>query len=107
MEGGALGAADAVGLSPLFRFTTTWTGIHPGLLTRNEEAAGQLGGTAFILPLPSHPYVPAEGLFGNAPVPEGAAWPVVIRSPGRSPGARVLPAVFAPLVVRRYAHGEH
>ena len=95
----------------------------------SEEAAGQLGGATFILPLLSNAYIPTEGLpgwlrtvaewnpisavttalrdlFGNAPVPEGAAWPVAHPIAGSLMWCAVLLAVFAPLAVRRYAHGE-
>ena len=129
VEGSALDAAGAVGLLFLFRFAATWIGIYLGLLTRNEEAAGQLGGATFLLPLLSNAYIPAEGLpgwlrtvaewnpisavttalrelFGNAPVPEGAAWPVAHPVAGSLLWCAVLLAVFVPLAVRRYAHGE-
>ncbi|MEU9637237.1 ABC transporter permease [Streptomyces tendae] len=128
VEGGALGAAGAVGLLLLFRFATTWIGIFLGLLTRNEEAAGQLGGATFVLPLLSNAYIPTDGLpgwlrtvaewnpisavttalrelFGNAPVPEGAAWPVAHPVAGSLAWCAVLLALFVPLAVRRYAHG--
>jgi ABC-2 type transport system permease protein len=129
VEGSALQAVGAVGLLLLFRFATTWVGILLGQLTRSEEAAGQLGGATFILPLLSNAYIPTEGLpgwlrtlaewnpisavttalrelFGNAPVPEGGAWPVAHPIAGSLMWCGVLIAVFAPLAVRRYAHGE-
>ncbi|MET8571396.1 ABC transporter permease [Streptomyces sp. NPDC004783] len=129
VEGGAARAAGAVGLLLLFRFATTWIGIHLGLLSRSEEAAGQLGGATFVLPLLSNAYIPAEGLpgwlrtvaewnpisavttalrdlFGNAPAPEDAAWPVAHPVAGSLAWCAVLLAVFVPLAVRRYARGE-
>ncbi|MFJ8535110.1 ABC transporter permease [Streptomyces sp. NPDC093591] len=129
IEGSALEAAGAVGLLLLFRFAMTWIGIFLGLLTRNEEAAGQLGGATFVLPLLSNAYIPTEGLpgwlrtlaewnpisavtmalrdlFGNAAVPDGAAWPVAHPVAGSLAWCAVLIAVFTPLAVRRYAHGE-
>ncbi|MFF0093974.1 ABC transporter permease [Streptomyces canus] len=129
VEKSALQAVGAIGLLLLFRFATTWIGIFLGLLTRSEEAAGQLGGATFILPLLSNAYIPTEGLpgwlrilaewnpisavttalrylFGNAPVPEGAVWPVAHPIAGSLMWCAVLVAVFAPLAVRRYAHGE-
>lgn len=129
VEGSALEAVGAVALLLLFRFATTWIGIFLGLLTRNEEAAGQLGGATFVLPLLSNAYIPAEGLpgwlrtlaewnpisavttalrelFGNAPVPQGAAWPVAHPVTGSLMWCAVLLAVFAPLAVRRYGRGE-
>ncbi|MEU6303555.1 ABC transporter permease [Streptomyces chartreusis] len=129
IEGSAAEAAGAVALLLLFRFATTWIGIFLGLLTRSEEAAGQLGGATFILPLLSNAYIPTDGLpdwlrtvaewnpisavttalrdlFGNAPVPQGAAWPVAHPVAGSLMWCAVLIAVFAPLAVRRYGRGE-
>ncbi|QFQ96207.1 ABC transporter permease [Streptomyces phaeolivaceus] len=128
IEGGALAAAGAFGLLLLFRFACVWIGVFLGLLTRNEEAAGQLGGATFLLPLLSSAYIPTEGLpgwlrtvaewnpisavatalrdlFGNAPVPEGAAWPVSHPVAGSLLWCAVLLAVFVPLAVRTYAAG--
>ncbi|WP_031486170.1 ABC transporter permease [Streptomyces bicolor] len=129
IEGSALEAAGALGLLLLFRFATTWVGIFLGLLTRNEEAAGQLGGAVFLLPLLSNAYIPTDGLpdwlrtlaewnpisavttalrdlFGNAPVPDGAAWPVAHPVAGSLAWCAVLLAVFVPLAVRNYTRGE-
>ncbi|CAM5322464.1 MULTISPECIES: ABC transporter permease [Streptomyces] len=129
IEGSALEAAGALGLLLLFRFAMTWIGVFLGLLTRSEEAAGQLGGATFLLPLLSNAYIPADGLpgwlrtvaewnpisavttalrdlFGNAPVPDGAAWPVAHPVAGSLAWCAVLLAVFVPLAVRRYARGE-
>ncbi|MFF4153191.1 ABC transporter permease [Streptomyces sp. NPDC001651] len=129
IEGSALQAAGALGLLLLFRFAMTWIGVFLGLLTRSEEAAGQLGGATFLLPLLSNAYIPADGLpgwlrtvaewnpisavttalrdlFGNAPVPDGAAWPVAHPVAGSLAWCAVLLAVFVPLAVRRYARGE-
>ncbi|MEU0073236.1 ABC transporter permease [Streptomyces sp. NPDC006332] len=129
IEGSALEAVGAFGLLLLFRFATTWIGIFLGLLTRSEEAAGQLGGATFLLPLLSNAYIPTEGLpgwlrvvaewnpisavttalrdlFGNAGVPEGAAWPVAHPIAGSLAWCAVLLAVFVPAAVHRYANGE-
>jgi ABC-2 type transport system permease protein len=128
IEGSALAAAGAFALLLLFRFAAVWIGIFLGLLTRNEEAAGQLGGATFLLPLLSSAYIPTEGLpgwlrtvaewnpisavttalrdlFGNAPVPDGAAWPVAHPVAGSLIWCAVLLAVFVPLAVRTYAAG--
>ncbi|MFD7713877.1 ABC transporter permease [Streptomyces sp. NPDC059785] len=128
IEGSALGAAGAVGLLLLFRFATSCAGILLGLASRSEEAAGQLGGATFILPLLSNAYIPTgnlpgwvrtiaewnpisavstalRDLFGNAPVPTDGAWPVTHPVAGSLAWCAVLIAVFAPLAVRRYARG--
>ncbi len=128
IEGSALEAVGALGLLLLFRFAMTWIGVFLGLLTRSEEAAGQLGAATFLLPLLSNAYIPVGGLpgwlrtvaewnpisavttalrelFGNAPVPDGAAWPVAHPVAGSLAWCAVLLAVFVPLAVRRYARG--
>ncbi|MFJ4684109.1 ABC transporter permease [Streptomyces sp. NPDC088789] len=129
IDGSALGAVAAVALLLLFRFATTWVGILLGLMTRSEEAAGQLGGATFVLPLLSNAYIPTDGmpgwlrtvaewnpisavttalraLFGNAPVPEDAAWPVAHPVAGSLLWCALLLVVFVPLAVRRYGRGE-
>ncbi|MFG2027911.1 ABC transporter permease [Streptomyces sp. NPDC048825] len=128
IEGSAVEALAAVALLMLFRFAMTWLGILLGLASRSEEAAGQLGGATFILPLLSNAYIPTDNLpgwlrtvaewnpisavttavrdlFGNAPVPEGAAWPVAHPVAGSLAWCAVLIAVFLPLAVRRYTTG--
>ncbi|GGL08971.1 MULTISPECIES: ABC transporter permease [Streptomyces aurantiacus group] len=128
IEGTAAEAVAAVALLMLFRFAMTWIGILLGLASQSEEAAGQLGGATFILPLLSNAYIPTDNLpgwlrtaaewnpisavttavrdlFGNAPVPEGAAWPVAHPVAGSLAWCAVLIAVFLPLAVRRYATG--
>lgn len=118
-----------MGLLLLFRFACTCAGILLGLLSRSEEAAGQLGAASFALPLLSNAYIPTgnlpgrlrtlaewnpisavttalRDLFGNAPVPEGAAWPVAHPVAGSPAWSLALTAVFLPLAVRRYARPE-
>jgi ABC-2 type transport system permease protein len=125
VEGSAAAAVGAVGLLLLFRFACTTVGILLGLLTRSEEAAGQLGASSFVLPLLSDAYIPTahlpgwlrtlaewnpisavttalRELFGNAPVPEGAAWPVAHPVAGSVAWSVLLIAVCLPLAVRRY-----
>ncbi|MFJ9579946.1 ABC transporter permease [Streptomyces sp. NPDC101191] len=126
IEGTAMAALGAVGLLLLFRFATTWVGILLGLASRSEEAAGQLGSATFMLPLLSNAYIPTDGmpgwlrtiaewnpisavttavreLFGNAPVPEGAAWPVAHPVAGALLWSLALIALCAPAAVGRYA----
>ncbi|MGV9274682.1 ABC transporter permease [Streptomyces griseosporeus] len=126
VEGSVAAAAGALVLLLLFRFACTWAGILLGLLSRSEEAAGQLGSATFMLPLLSNAYIPVDGmpgwlralaewnpisalttalrdLFGNASVPSGAAWPVAHPVAGSLVWCAVLIAVCAPLAVRRYA----
>ncbi|MEV6835100.1 ABC transporter permease [Streptomyces sp. NPDC051133] len=129
IRGSATEAAGAVGLLLFFRFACTCAGIFLGLLTRSEDAAGQLGASSFVLPLLSDAYIPTDNLpgrlralaewnpisavttalrdlFGNAPVPDGAAWPVAHPVAGSLAWCLALTAVFLPLAVRRYSAGE-
>ncbi len=126
IEGTALEALAAFGLLLLFRAATTWAGILLGLASESEEAAGQLGSAAFMPPLLPNAYIPTDGmpgwlrtlagwnpisavttavrgLFGDAPVPAGAAWPVARPVAGALLRSLGLIAVLAPLAVRRYA----
>ncbi|WP_028801701.1 ABC transporter permease [Streptomyces sp. 142MFCol3.1] len=128
IEGSAPEAACGVGLLLLFRFATTWIGILLGLLSRSEEATGQLGGATFVLPLLSNAYIPTDNLpgwlralaewnpisavttalrdlFGNAPAPADGAWPVTHPVAGSLAWCAVIVAVFLPAAVRRYATG--
>ncbi|TPQ18913.1 ABC transporter permease [Streptomyces sporangiiformans] len=129
VEGSPLEAVAAVALLLLFRFATSWIGILLGLASQSEEAAGQLGGATFILPLLSNAYIPTDNLpgwlrttaewnpisavttavrdlFGNAPVPDGAAWPVAHPVAGSLAWCGAIIAVFLPLAVRRYTRSE-
>lgn len=129
VEGSAPAAAGAVALLLLFRFACTCAGIYLGLLTRSEDAAGQLGASSFVLPLLSNAYIPTGNLpgllrtlaewnpisavttalrklFGDARIPADSAWPVAHPVAGALLWSLVLIAVFLPLAVHRYAHGE-
>jgi ABC-2 type transport system permease protein len=126
IEGSALDALGGFGILLLFRFASTWAGILLGLASRSEEAAGQLGGATFMLPLLSNAYLPTDGLpsalrtvaewnpvsavtaavrdlFGNAAPSADAAWPVAHPVAGAVCWSLVLLAVCVPLAVRRYA----
>ncbi|MEU7020914.1 ABC transporter permease [Streptomyces sp. NPDC046203] len=126
IDGTVLEALGAVGLLLLFRFAVTWVGIFFGLASRNEEAASQLGSATFMLPLLSNAYIPTDGmpgwlrtvaewnpisavstavrdLFGNAPAPVDAAWPVAHPVAGALLWSLALIALCAPAAVRRYA----
>ncbi|MEU3078304.1 ABC transporter permease [Streptomyces laurentii] len=126
IEGTALQALGAIGLLLLFRSAFTWMGILFGLTSRNEEAASQLGSATFMLPLLSNAYIPTDGmpgwlrtvaewnpisavttavrhLFGNAPIPADAAWPVAHPVAGALLWSLALIALCAPAAVRRYA----
>ncbi|MER6565802.1 ABC transporter permease [Streptomyces sp. NPDC001093] len=128
VEGSAIDAAGAVGLLLFFRFACTCAGIWLGLLTRSEDAAGQLGASSFVLPLLSDAYIPTgnlpgwlrtlaewnpisavttalRDLFGNATAPRDSAWPVAHPVAGSLAWCLVLTAVFLPLAVRRYGRG--
>ncbi|MHC5907894.1 ABC transporter permease [Streptomyces sp. S6] len=125
VEGSAPAAVGAFALLLLFRFACTWAGVYLGLLSRSEEAAGQLGSATFMLPLLSNAYIPVDNLpgrlrtvaewnpisavttalrdlLGNAPVPRGAAWPVAHPIAGSLLWCAVLIGVFAPAAIRRY-----
>lgn len=118
----------AFALLTLFRFACVCVGVFLGMLTRNEKAAGQLGGATFPLPPLSNAYIPTDGLpgwlrtvtewnpisavttalrdlFGNAPMPQDAAWPVTHPVAGSLLWCAVLIAVFLPPAVRRHARG--
>ncbi|MEU2079149.1 ABC transporter permease [Streptomyces sp. NPDC013489] len=128
IEGGAAEALGAFGLLLLFRFAATWVGILLGLASKSEEAAGQLGSATFMLPLLSNAYIPTDDLpgwlrtaaewnpisavttavrllFGNAPVPVDAAWPVAHPVAGALLWSLGLISLFAPLAVRRHTRG--
>jgi ABC-2 type transport system permease protein len=125
IEGGALEALGGFGLLLLFRFAATWVGILLGLVSRSEEAAGQLGGATFMLPLLSNAYLPTDGLpgwlrtiaewnpisavtaavrglFGGAVPDADAAWPVAHPVAGAVCWSLVLLATCVPLAVRRF-----
>ncbi|MFB7180846.1 ABC transporter permease [Streptomyces sp. NPDC056257] len=131
IENGLPGALGALGVLLLFRFATAWVGTYLGLLSRSEEAAGQLGSATFILPMLSSAYLPTAGLPGwlravaewnpisavatavrelcgnaGAEAPAGAAWPAAHPVAGALLWSVLLLALFVPLATRRFARGE-
>ncbi|MER5487732.1 ABC transporter permease [Streptomyces sp. NPDC002812] len=129
-ENGLPGALGAFGVLLLFRFATAWVGTYLGLLSKSEEAAGQLGSATFVLPLLSSAYLPTAGLpgwlrtaaewnpisavatavrrlCGNAggEAAAGAAWPVAHPVAGALLWSLVLLALFVPAATRRFARG--
>ncbi|MGR4884491.1 ABC transporter permease [Streptomyces sp. LARHCF249] len=130
IENGLPGALGAFGLLLLFRFATAWVGTYLGLVSRSEEAAGQLGSATFVLPMLSSAYLPTAGLpgwlrtvaewnpisavatgvrelCGNAGAEDvaGAAWPAAHPVAGAVVWSLVLLALFVPLATRRFARG--
>ncbi|MFD6230973.1 ABC transporter permease [Streptomyces sp. NPDC060232] len=130
IENGLPGALGALGVLLLFRFAAAWVGTYLGLLSRSEEAAGQLGGATFVLPMLSSAYLPTAGLPGwlrtvaewnpisavatavrelcgnaGAQAASGAAWPVAHPVAGALLWSLVLLAVFVPPATRRFGRG--
>ncbi|QES50862.1 ABC transporter permease [Streptomyces venezuelae] len=131
VENGLPGALAALGVLLLFRFATAWVGTYLGLISRSEEAAGQLGGATFVLPMLSSAYLPTAGLpgplrtvaewnpisavatavrelCGNAggEAAAGAAWPAAHPVAGALCWSVALLVLFVPLAARRFARGH-
>ncbi|MEU2390118.1 ABC transporter permease [Streptomyces sp. NPDC007369] len=131
VENGLPGALGALGVLLLFRFATAWVGAYLGLVSRSEEAAGQLGSATFVLPMLSSAYLPTGGLpgwlrtvaewnpisavatavrtlCGNAggEAAAGAAWPAAHPVAGAVLWSLALLALFGPLAARRFARGR-
>ncbi|MFD7624659.1 ABC transporter permease [Streptomyces sp. NPDC059851] len=131
VENGLPGALGALGVLLLFRFATSWVGAYLGLVSRSEEAAGQLGSATFVLPMLSSAYLPTGGLpgwlrtlaewnpisavatavrtlCGNAggEAAAGAAWPAAHPVAGAVLWSVALLALFGPLAARRFARGR-
>ncbi|MEU8436539.1 ABC transporter permease [Streptomyces sp. NPDC029216] len=131
VENGLPGALGALGVLLLFRFAAAWAGTYLGLVSRSEEAAGQLGSATFVLPMLSSAYLPTAGLpgwlrtvaewnpisavatavrelCGNAGgrAAPGAAWPAEHPVAGAVLWSLLLLAVFVPLATRRFARGQ-
>ncbi|MGW0749595.1 ABC transporter permease [Streptomyces sp. NPDC002587] len=133
VENGLPGALGALGLLLLFRFAAAWVGTYLGLLSRSEEAAGQLGSATFVLPMLSSAYLPTAGLpgwlrtvaewnpisavatavremcgnvgGGAAEAAAGAAWPAAHPVAGTLLWSALLLVLFVPLATRRFARG--
>ncbi|MCY0920131.1 MULTISPECIES: ABC transporter permease [unclassified Streptomyces] len=131
IENGLPGALGALGVLLLFRFASAWVGTYLGLLSKSEEAAGQLGGATFVLPMLSSAYLPTAGLPGwlrtvaewnpisavagavralcgnpGGEPAAGAAWPAAHPVAGALLWSLVILAVFVPLATRRFARGQ-
>ncbi|MFG2297424.1 ABC transporter permease [Streptomyces sp. NPDC048603] len=131
IENGLPGALGALGVLLLFRFATAWVGTYLGLVSRSEEAAGQLGSATFVLPMVSSAYLPTAGLpgwvrtvaewnpisavanavralCGNAggEAAPGAAWPAAHPVAGAMCWSLALLVVFVPPAARRFARGR-
>ncbi|MBT2447091.1 ABC transporter permease [Streptomyces sp. ISL-43] len=129
-ENGLAGAAGAFGVLLLFRFATAWVGTYLGLLSKSEEAAGQIGGATFVLPMLSSAYLPTAGLPGwlrtvaewnpisavatavrslcgnvGGEDAAGAAWPVAHPVAGALLWSLALLVLFVPAATRRFARG--
>ncbi|MEU2831561.1 ABC transporter permease [Streptomyces lavendulae] len=130
-ENGLPGALGAFGVLLLFRFATAWVGTYLGLLSRSEEAAGQLGSATFVLPMLSSAYLPTAGLTGwlrtvaewnpisavatavralcgntGGEAAPGASWPAAHPVAGAVLWSLLLLALFVPLSTRRFARGR-
>ncbi|MEV7594534.1 ABC transporter permease [Streptomyces sp. NPDC089922] len=130
IENGLPGALGALGVLLLFRFATAWAGTYLGLLSRSEEAAGQLGSATFVLPMLSSAYLPTAGLPGGlrtvaewnpisavatavrhlcgnagAQAADGAAWPAAHPVAAALLWSLLLLAVCVPAATRRFARG--
>ncbi|MCX5379217.1 ABC transporter permease [Streptomyces sp. NBC_00091] len=131
VENGLPGALGALGVLLLFRFAAAWAGTYLGLVSKSEEAAGQLGSATFILPMLSSAYLPTAGLpgwlravaewnpisavatavrelcgnAGGAAAP-GAAWPMEHPVAGAVLWSLLLLTLFVPLATRRFARGQ-
>ncbi|MFE3761852.1 ABC transporter permease [Streptomyces sp. NPDC059104] len=130
-ENGLPGALGAFGVLLLFRFATAWVGTYLGLLSRSEEAAGQLGSATFVLPMLSSAYLPTTGLTGwlrtvaewnpisavatavralcgntGGGAAPGASWPAAHPVAGAVLWSLLLLVLFVPLATRRFARGR-
>lgn len=132
VENGLPGALGALGVLLLFRFATAWVGTYLGLVSRSEEAAGQLGSATFVLPMLSSAYLPTDGLpgwlrtvaewnpisavatavrelcgnAGGAATAPDAAWPAAHPVAGAVLWSLLLLLLFVPPTARRFARGR-
>jgi ABC transporter DrrB family efflux protein len=123
-NGGALATLAAFGLLLLLRFALIWIGVFLGLVTPNQEAAGQLFAIAFPFGMISSVFTPPHlmpdwlgaiamwnpvsstanairRLFGN-PVPGGGSWIEDHAMLMAVVWPLLITAVFLPLAVRRF-----
>jgi ABC transporter DrrB family efflux protein len=123
-DGGPLATLAAFGLLLWLRFSLIWIGVYLGLLTPNQEAAGNLFAVAFPFGMISSVFTPphlmpdwlgaiamwnpvsstanaVRELFGN-PLAGGSSWIEQHALLMAVVWPIVITAVFLPLAVRRY-----
>ncbi|GAA3869318.1 ABC transporter permease [Streptomyces sedi] len=123
-DGGLWATLGAFGLLLLLRFALIWIGVFLGLITPNQEAAGNLFAVAFPFGMISSVFTPPSmmpdwlgaiamwnpvsstanairDLFGN-PMPAGDSWIEQNALLMSIVWPLVITAVFVPLAVRRY-----
>lgn len=123
-DGGLLATAAAFGLLVLLRFALIWVGVLLGLITPNQESAGNLFAVAFPFGMISSVFTPPHlmpdwlgaiamwnpvsstanairELFGN-PVPSGGSWIEDNAMLMAVVWPVLITAVFLPLAVRRF-----
>ncbi|KAB8164189.1 ABC transporter permease [Streptomyces sp. 3MP-14] len=123
-DGGLWATLGAFGLLLLLRFALIWIGVFLGLITPNQEVAGNLFAVAFPFGMVSSVFTPPSmmpdwlgaiamwnpvsstanairDLFGN-PLPTGDSWIEQNALLMAVVWPLVITAVFVPLAVRRY-----
>jgi len=123
-DGGVLATLAAFGLLLWLRFALIWIGVYLGLITPNQEAAGNLFAVAFPFAMISSVFTPPQlmpdwlgaiamwnpvsstanairELFGN-PLAGGSSWIEQHALLMAVVWPIIITAVFLPLAVRRY-----
>jgi len=125
-DGGPLATLAGFGLLLLLRFALIWIGVFLGLVTPNQEAAGQMFAVAFPFGMISSVFTPPHlmpdwlgaiamwnpvsstanairQLFGN-PVASGGTWIEDNAMMMAIVWPLLITAVFLPLAVRKFQH---